>query len=197
MGQVIQLVELALLAVKLGEFERAAVYAERARALNRGAPELHDLYTVLGMIALNSGDLAAAKEHLSESIRVCERNEASCLACGLRPFNLHLAQQLLEHGESDSVEKYLMRCQRVWEPDTKRIASWIEAIRVGEKPAFVSQAPSRKLHAISVRTLSLVEAELASEKSITDTQAGLKEMRADFKRQVDAAIRGRLRTGRN
>jgi len=135
-ARVVPLVELAMMAAELGADERAATYIIKGHALEPGAPELHDLNTVAGLVALNAGDVAKAKECLSESVRVCEQNEFSWLACSIRPFNLLLAQKLLQRGEHAAVIKYLSRCQDIWEYEAKRIAFWIEAIRKSKQPDF-------------------------------------------------------------
>jgi hypothetical protein len=107
-----------------------------ARTLTPGAPELHDLHTVAGIVALSAGNVAQAKQCLDESIRVCEQNEFAFLACSIRAFNLSLAEKLLQSGEDEAAIKYLSQCQGIWEYEAKRIASWIEAIRNGDKPDF-------------------------------------------------------------
>ncbi len=50
-ARLIPLVELALMASELGAYERAASYVAEARPLDPGAPELHDLNTIAGLIA--------------------------------------------------------------------------------------------------------------------------------------------------
>ena len=92
-----------------------------AQALDPGAPELHDLNTIDGLIAFKSGDVARAKECLSKSVRVCEQNEFACFACSIRPFNLLLAQKLLQRGEHAAVIGYLSPCQGIWEYEAKRV----------------------------------------------------------------------------
>jgi hypothetical protein len=204
-ARLIPLVELAIVAAELGDYQRASAYVADARTLAPGAPELHDLHTVVGLVALNAGNVAEAKECLSESIRVCERNEFACLACSIRAFSLLLAKELLEHGEHAAVVQYLSRCQGVWHYEAKRIASWIEAIRKGQKPDFLvpgirsaMDTPAAKMHGLAIRSSFLpVPHEVASENSLPEIRARRDEMRADYKRHMTAAIKGKLETGKN
>jgi hypothetical protein len=204
-ARLIALTELAIVAAELGFCERASVYVASAHALAPGAPELHDLHTVAGVIALNAGKITEAKEHLSDSIRVCERNEFACLACSIRAFSVLLAGKLLDHGEAGAVVEYLSRCQGVWKHEAKRLASWIEAIRSGEKPDFLAsgfrnamESPVVKMRALPIRSSFLpAPHEVDSEKPIRETRARLDEMREDYRRRIAAAVKGKLETGRN
>ena len=202
---VVPLVELAILASELGAYQRAASYVAKARSLAPGAPELHDLHTVAGMVALSEENVAQAIDCLYESIRVCEQNEFAWLACSIRSFNLLLAERLLERGEDAAVVKYLSRCQNIWEYEAKRIASWIEAIRVGERPDFqgpgfrnIMDSPAVKILSLAIRSSFLpAEHETSLETSSLDIRARREEMLAEYKRGMAAAIRGKLDMGRN
>ena len=204
-ARVVPLVELAVMAAELGAYERAAAYVVKAHALAPGAPELHDLHTVAGLVALSSDNVPEARNSLSESVRVCEQNEFAWLACSIRAFNLLLAERLLERGEDATVVKYLSRCQAIWEYEAKRIASWIEAIRNGEKPDFQTpgfrnamDTPTVKIQALTMRSSFLpAQQETAFETPRLDIRAARDEMRADYKRHMAAAVRGKLDTGRN
>ena len=79
-ASVVPLVELAVMAAELGAYEKAAAYVVKAYALAPGAPELHDLHTVAGLVALSSDNVPEARKTLSESVRVCGQNEFACLA---------------------------------------------------------------------------------------------------------------------
>jgi hypothetical protein len=194
-----------MMAAELGANERAAAHIIKGHALEPGAPELHDLNTVAGLVALNAGDVAKAKECLSESVRVCEQNEFSWLACSIRPFNLLLAQKLLQRGEHAAVIKYLSRCQDIWEYEAKRIAFWIEAIRKSKQPDFqtpslrnVRDSPELKIRALAIRSSFLpARHETSFATSRLDIRTAREEMRAEYKRQMAAAIRGKLDRGRN
>jgi tetratricopeptide (TPR) repeat protein len=204
-AQVVPLVELALMAAELRAYERAATYVVKAQALQPGAPELHDLNTVGGLIALNAGEVAKAKECLSESVRVCEQNEFACLACSIHPFNLLLAQELLKRDEHAAVITYFSRCQSIWQYEAKRIALWIEAIRNSETPDFQTPSfrnamdrPAAKIRALAIRSSFLpVQDETSFAISRQDLHTAREEMRAEYKRQMAAAIRGKLDKGRN
>jgi hypothetical protein len=204
-ARVVPLVELAILAAELGANERAGVYVANAHNLAPGAPELHDLHTVAGVVALNLGNLAEAKRCLSESIRVCEKNEFACLACSIRAFILLLAERLLERGEDAAVINYFSRCQYLWKHEASRITSWIDAIRAGQKPDFHAPSmrnaldhPALKIQALAIRSSFLpTPDEVASERPKEETQARRDEMRAEYKRTMAEAVKGKLKTGRN
>jgi hypothetical protein len=204
-ARLVPLVELAIVAAELGAYERAGLYVAMAQTLAPGAPELHDLHTVAGVVALRLGKVADAKECLSESVRVCEKNEFACLACGIRAFSLLLAEKLLECGEDAAVIDYLSRCQYVWKYEASRIVSWIEAIRTSQTPDFHAPSmrsaldrPTLRIQALAIRSSFLpTPDELASERPNWDTQARRDEMRAEYKRTMAAAIKGRLEKGKN
>lgn len=204
-ARLIPLVELSLMAAELSAYERASSYLVKAQALDPGAPELHDINTVAGLIALNSGNVPEAKERLLESVRVCDKNEFACLACSIRAFNLLLAEKLLERGEDAAVIEYLLRCQAIWEYETKRIALWIEAIRNGKEPAFqipsfrnAMDRPALKIQALAIRSSFLpAQHETSFETSRLDIRAAREQMRAEYKGQMAAAIKGKLDRGRN
>lgn len=204
-ARLVPLIELAVVAAALGSYERASIYTADARTLGPGAPELHDIHTVVGLIALNARNVAEAKESLSESVRVCEQNEFACLACGIRAMNLSLAAKLLEQNECAIVVEYFSRCQGVWEYEAKRIAAWIETIRSGQRPDFLApglrnamEAPVVKIRALTIRSSFLPAThEVASEKPNRDARARLDDIRADYRRRMAAAIKGKLGTGEN
>jgi hypothetical protein len=67
-ARLIPLVELAIFAAEQLAYDRASEYVIEARTLGPGAPELHCILTVEGLIALNSGNTGDAKQLLIESI---------------------------------------------------------------------------------------------------------------------------------
>jgi hypothetical protein len=207
MAQVLPLIELAFVAIKIGAFERAGSYVVRANVLAPGAPELHDLHTISGILALNNDDVNKAKESLLNSVHVCERNEFSCLSCSLHPYNLLLAEKLIERGEREVVVQYLSRCGEVWKQGARQLSPWIKEIKSGQQPDFVSRgmrrildSPGFKMRWLATRSSFLsqsVAQELASQKPIREVRESLDEMQANQKRQVSDAIKGRLDIGRN
>jgi hypothetical protein len=116
-----------------------------------------------------------------------------------------LAEKLLERGEDAAVIDYLSRCQSVWKYDASRIVSWIEAIRSGQTPDFHAPSirnaldrPTSKIQALTIRSSFLpTPHEVASERPNQDTQARRDEMRAEYKRTIAAAIKGKLEKGKN
>jgi hypothetical protein len=132
--RLIPLVELAILAAELDSYDKASIYVAEAQALTPSPPELHDLHSVAGVIALNSGNLDEATEHLAESVRVCQRGGFARVACCVRRQNLMLADKLLDQGHARIVTAHLAQCMAIWKHDTKRIGGWIEGIQAGKRP---------------------------------------------------------------
>lgn len=207
MSQVFPLIELALIAMNFNALEKAARYAARARSLEPGAPELHELYTIEGVIALSEGNKTLAKECLAESAHVCERNYRACLSCSVRSYNTVLAQKLFECGESAAVLDYLRRCKVIWRWGAGQIDSWIDAIENAQTPDFspaglnkASGSASIKITAMVIRSSFLHDQgsfERGPETPLHETQAELERMRSAYRDQTNSAIRGKLETSEN
>lgn len=128
---------LAKLAFWAGDANKAEQYAREAVRLEPpGDPvsdgeATHDGNMVLGLIALQRGDVDQAKRHLIESSRTSGSGYMS-----ITGPNLSLANELLKHNEYQTVIEYLRDCQRFWIDGRKTLDRWIEAIRDGTDPQF-------------------------------------------------------------
>jgi hypothetical protein len=200
-ARLIPLIELALFATEVADYDRASGYFRQAHCLAPGPPELHDLHTVAGIVAAEAGQVMLANWHLAESIRVCRENDFACLVCGIRNFNVMLAEKLLELGERDSVVEYLSDCQIVWSHQTQLIADWIQAVRTGRRPNFLASTfwrvmvnPQMKIRELVVRASFLGSGGADMEAAATLSK---EEMLAEYKREMSAAIRGKLEVGDN
>ena len=135
-----ELPDLSKRAFDAGEVDKAERYATQ---LLRVAPQYRQDWSygnaifygnlVLGRISVKRGDFAAAGKYL--------------LAAGATPGspqldsfgpNMSLAKELVEHGQSDAVLRYLGLCKKFWKDDDGKLDSWGEAIRGGRNPDFGS-----------------------------------------------------------
>lgn len=89
----------------------------------------HKSHLVLGLIALEKGDVEAAKQHLLASAET----QGSPQLNSFGP-NMRLAEALLIEGERDTVLKYLDLCSNFW--GSPYIKQWSEEIEAGEVPDF-------------------------------------------------------------
>jgi hypothetical protein len=127
---------LAEAARRAGETAKAREYALELLDLAEALPRdwnygnaVHDGHRVLGHVALASGDVAGAREHL--------------LAAGATPGSpqldsfgpeLTLAKDLLAAGERAAVVEYLKLCERFWTDHAPALRRWSAAIQAGETP---------------------------------------------------------------
>jgi hypothetical protein len=128
---------LAKLAFWAGATNKAEQYSKEAVALEPpGDPvsdgeATHDGNMVLGLVALQHGDVEQAKRHLIESSHTS--------GSGYMRFtgpNLSLANELLKRNERQVVIDYLRECRRFWVDGRKVLDTWIEKIRDGNDPQF-------------------------------------------------------------
>ena len=128
---------LAWTAWAAGQTSKARAYAEamlRQRSDDRGLGDrIHHGHLILGMIALADGKLEQAKDHLLDAGRSPESPRLYD-----RGPNMVLAQQLLEHGETEAVVSYLELCSTFWRSGKGRrlLPMWIEMVEAGEIPIF-------------------------------------------------------------
>jgi hypothetical protein len=130
------LVRAAKAAVEAGEFEKAQQLANDALAQvgsrndNTTGPVIHDAHVVLGRVDLAAGRVAGAKQHLLAAGRVIGGGSLTSFGP-----NMSLAKALLEHGERETVVKYLEECESFWSfQGTAR--QWITTIERGGIPNF-------------------------------------------------------------
>jgi hypothetical protein len=112
--------------------------------------EIHAGNQILGLAALQDGDIEAAKEYL----RAAGRTPGSPQLNSFGP-TMTLAQALLGRGERDAVLDYLDDVEKFWVPvksegnyllnfvrnhvndsNRKKLEQWKEAIRTGEVPVL-------------------------------------------------------------
>ncbi|MGD0511250.1 MAG: hypothetical protein ABSA33_05415 [Candidatus Micrarchaeaceae archaeon] len=129
--------QVAKLAFWAGDINKAEEYAAEAVRLEPpGDPfsdgeATHDGNMVLGLVALQRGDIERAKVHLLESARANVTG-----AMRMTGPNLSLASELLQRNERDVVIRYLQECSRFWVVGRKALDAWIVKIRNGESIVF-------------------------------------------------------------
>ena len=128
---------LAKLALWAGDASKAEQYAKEAVSLELPGDLVgdgegtHDGNMVLGLIAIQRGDIEQAKRHLIESSRTSGSGYMS-----MTGPNLSLANELLKRNERQVVIDYFHECRRFWISGRKTVDAWIETIREGADPQF-------------------------------------------------------------
>lgn len=128
----------AMAAYLLGKHDRAKTLAERALALapsfqrnwNYGNA-LHFAHSVLGLLALDKGDVPLAIDELKKA-------GATPGSPQLHSFGptMQLAKQLLRHGESQAVLSYFQQCRAFWKMGDVWLELWEDKVRKGDLPNF-------------------------------------------------------------
>jgi hypothetical protein len=125
-------------AYEAGDMKKAGSYAAELLSLAdrfQSDPSYSDAVhvgnTVLGRVALKSGDLQKARDCLVASAKV----QGSDQLVTLGP-TMSLAKELLDKGEKDTVLKYLDLCGDFWMAGKKELAAWKKSIEAGERPDF-------------------------------------------------------------
>jgi hypothetical protein len=197
-ARLVPLVELALFASEVGAYEKAERYVADAHSLAPEPPELHDLYTVDGIICLAADQVVSAMRYLAKSVEACGIDESARVTCGIRPFNLILAEKLLARGEKASVLAYLDRCKHVWSYEGKYITAWIESIKLDQKPNFFVSGIRNVLCKPATRIRDLVlRSTFLDERPDGEIGVDVSDVRAQFKKDVVAALKGNLNQSKN
>jgi len=130
--------QLATSALEAGEVQKAQVWAlealDEAKNVKSDwsvADSLHHAHIILGRIALRSGDLAEAREHLIQAAR----SDGSPVLGSFGP-NMMLAKELLEKGARDAVIEYFQQCASFWKNDRGQLVQWAATVREGGIPNF-------------------------------------------------------------
>jgi hypothetical protein len=138
LGRHLQLCDVARAAVVAGRRERATeaanqllAEAERFRGTWQYGNALHLGHIVLGKIALASGDVVAAGEHLI----LAADTPGSPQLNSFGP-DLVLAKSLLKAGATEPVVAYLAACAKFWRHGAANLSRWIARIHAGERPSF-------------------------------------------------------------
>jgi len=122
--------EMAEAAFKVGDFSGAAEFAKiHLQGKDRTAPQRAN--TILGRVALRSGDLTSAKQYLLDSSGPDAGKDVS-----LSGPTMILAKELLEQGETDAVLQYLENCLALWPRGQDALQIWIADIQHGKMPNF-------------------------------------------------------------
>lgn len=122
--------EMAAAAFKIGDYPGAAQLAKvHLQSSDRGAVQRAN--TLLGRVALRSGNLAAGKQHLLDS---CEPGAARDVS--VSGPTMVLARELLEKGERDVVVQHLENCLPLWPRGESTLQNWIAEIKRGKTPNF-------------------------------------------------------------
>jgi hypothetical protein len=117
-------------AFKVGDFRGAAELAQiHLQGKDQTAPQRAN--TILGRIALRSGDVAHAKKYLLDSSGPDAAKDIS-----LAGPTMVLAKELLEQGERDAVLQYLANCLPLWSRGENILQMWINDIKNGKTPNF-------------------------------------------------------------
>jgi len=205
-AKMVALVELAIFAAELEDYERAGKYAVEARAFDPISCELYNIRIVEGLIELQAGRTDAAIQALAASIDACMTTEYACLECGIRAPNLALASKLLELGEREEVLKHLSSCKDVWRVLRPQIDQWISRVEGGELLDFTGfdivrgmTQPAYKLGWQWDRARLPDDDERASNPpmSVSEVRATSDALRADYKAFYNSAIKGELGTSNN
>lgn len=130
--------DLAVSAFEAGNTEKAQQYASE---LLHSAPQfkndwnygnaLHKGNIVLGRVALKTGDIAGAKEHLLAAVQTPGSPQLNSFGPSMT-----LAKELLEKGERDVVLTYLESCGKFWKIGGEKLQSWMATVRGGGIPEF-------------------------------------------------------------
>jgi tetratricopeptide (TPR) repeat protein len=96
----------------------------------KGAWAQHRGHVLLGLIAMQEGDVATARDHLAASARL----RVSPFSQGREPATA-LAAALARRGQPGAALSYLDACRPLWPAGAGRMDAWRAALRVGSVPA--------------------------------------------------------------
>jgi hypothetical protein len=117
-------------AFKVGDFPAAAALAKiHLQSQDHTATQRGN--TILGRVALRSGDAVAARQFLLDSA-----GESAAKDIAVSGPILVLAKELLEKGERDVVREYLEICLTFWPRGETALRIWIADIKNGKTPNF-------------------------------------------------------------
>ena len=105
----------------------------RGDPANASGDAVHDRHVVLGLIALDKGQIEEAKQHLLAA----GKSNGSPVLGSFGP-NMSLAKGLLEKGEQETVLQYLEACRKFWGSGSEKLDAWIKDIQAGRIPDFGS-----------------------------------------------------------
>jgi hypothetical protein len=120
-----------------GHHDETIAHARMLIAFGRAAvpDDLHAARILLGMIALERGDIETAKAELLASADV----DASATLASFGP-NMWLMNELLKAGETQVALDYLEACKAFWKSGADELIGWQAQIRAGRAPDFRGRA---------------------------------------------------------
>lgn len=122
--------EMAQDAFKLGDFP-AAVELSKIYLQSKDRTAVQRANTILGRVALRSGDVSGAKQYLLDSSGPLAAKDVS-----MSGPTMVLAKELLEQGERDAVLQYLDNSLSLWTRGESVLQIWIADIKKGKTPNF-------------------------------------------------------------
>jgi hypothetical protein len=188
------LVELALFASEVENYDRASEFAAEARSFSPCESELYSICVVEGLVAFSKGMYIEAARLMAQSVISCQCDEYASLACGVRSLNLSLPEKLLSVGLHDEVTNYLLNCRDIWQSVRPQIDVWISLLSNGERPDFGASKAIRLMGTPSFRLMmqwdrivfleenSRTADPLQIRKSRAEVLAGRERLRREHKR---------------
>jgi tetratricopeptide (TPR) repeat protein len=122
--------DMAEAAFRVGDFPAAAQLA-KIHLAGKDHTATQRANTILGRVALRSGDMTAAKRYLLDS-SAPEAGKDVLLAGP----TMILAKELLEQGEKEAVLQYLQNCLKIWPRGQGALEIWINDIQHDKIPKF-------------------------------------------------------------
>lgn len=124
---------MAKLAYQAGQMDKAEQYARESLRNTPSSPErladaIHSSNNVLGLVALQRGDVGGARAYLLASTKV----KSSSLLDRWGP-NLALAKALIEKGQNDAVLEYFQAC-KAFVTRNPKVDEWIATLKGGRGP---------------------------------------------------------------
>ena len=122
--------DMAQAAFKVGDLSGAAELA-KIYLQSKDRTAVQRANTILGRVALRSGDRSGAKKYLLDSSGPLAEKDVS-----VSGPTLVLAKELLEQGEREAVLQYLDNCMSLWPRGESVLQLWIADIKNGKTPNF-------------------------------------------------------------
>lgn len=133
-GQDEMLEELTHAAYEAGRCDAAERHAESMLANPLGhynpGQRTYEAHRLLGHMALDRGDLAAARTHLRAAAAAWTSQPSFMGPC------LSLARAFLDRGEAAAVEEHLRTLRTTWSRGWESLDGWLAAIARGERPTL-------------------------------------------------------------
>ena len=128
----------SMAAYMLGEQDLARQLADEAIALAKTHREnwnygnaIHYGHTVLGLLRLQDHEVERAVAELRESGETTGSPQLNSFGP-----TMHLARELLRHGQFDAVVLYFQQCRSFWKMGTKWLSIWEKKVVRGAIPNF-------------------------------------------------------------